>query len=387
MLDAYQALHDVADGEKDWSLKDVRTASLMLGYKPKGEATAKKVAKAALDKIGQVAPVVVRTYIRKMLMRYDRSPASVVKHELKVACWALRENYGGSCAVLAGRIRNALGYAGSGSDTDTSGSSSGTETDTDTDTDDDGKIEIAKPARPSDFKVSKKERYNSEVDSFVVIGNDALHTLEDKARARMKRISDKQPSAEQKEAALAKVHAPPVRSLCGNQIVTPRDSSSMRSLLSHPSHLQPEYLGIVEPGADYGNIERMVSPEQMRKMIMADAAKWTQHTLPGAFEGFFEPIPGRTKGYRVKPYCVLHIDHVIPACFGGYDHPRNYCLMSGALNSSFQTLVDEKMALLGRDKMSLVRRFMTAVAARVRPHVDEAIRFVVRNDKIVGYRV
>ena len=148
-----------------------------------------------------------------------------------------------------------------------------------------------------------------------------------------------------------------------------------------PAHrpLQPVYLGEF---ARYGNVRKQVSAAVMRRMIMDDAATWTPSTVPDLLEPYFEPIPERAKGYRVKPYHAFDIDHIIPKCYGGVDHPRNYCVMASSLNRSFRSLMDEKVALLGRHNMLAVRRFIANVGEQAAAHMDAFISAAVEKDMI-----
>ena len=52
------------------------------------------------------------------------------------------------------------------------------------------------------------------------------------------------------------------------------------------------------------------------------------------------------------------VDHVLPCKLGGYDHPRNYCIIPKELNRAFTTHLDQKFVFYGRHIMEQVSEFL-----------------------------
>ena len=56
---------------------------------------------------------------------------------------------------------------------------------------------------------------------------------------------------------------------------------------------------------------------------------------------------------------AFHIDHIIPNSLGGVDHPRNYFLLCGSINSSFNKwFTNEKVCYIGTKVCRSAQNFM-----------------------------
>lgn len=148
--------------------------------------------------------------------------------------------------------------------------------------------------------------------------------------------------------------------------------------------LTEEEMECVQLGAVYlGHIYhtgRDLTSSQMLELIKLDAQTWTaEKHATHPLKKFFVPRPAG--GYKIKPGFNLHVDHLIPAAWGGIDHPRNYAIMSAALNMAFGNrfeLALEKVSLLpvqhrravvafARDAKRAMKSAMRAFLAELKP--------------------
>lgn len=153
---------------------------------------------------------------------------------------------------------------------------------------------------------------------------DADDKLILKAKARCDRlIADKHRAGAAAEAELIQ--------LCLSKVVYLGE-------VSHPSR----------PELNYRSMTRTISSSRMNELIRTHAKTWTnadfQHMHQ--FHRFFEPIPSRS-GFQLRAGFKLDVDHILPAAWGGVDHPRNYVFIASSINRSFGDDVDAKMGLLG----------------------------------------
>lgn len=140
--------------------------------------------------------------------------------------------------------------------------------------------------------------------------------------------------------------------------------------------LQPVYLGAFN---GYGNTQDFVTTAQMMKRLQADARTWTkghyEQFVPAKLRAYFEPLPGgKTTGYGLRLGVEADVDHILPAAWGGLDHPRNYVLMPSSLNRSLKDLVDPKVGFLSNTELRAVQRFAQFMREQTLAAREEAIR-------------
>jgi hypothetical protein len=147
----------------------------------------------------------------------------------------------------------------------------------------------------------------------------------------------------------------------------------------------PVYLGRVidKEGSDYdyANIIGDVKTADMKKMLVAHAKQWSQKKLEQlGLQDFFKRSEDG-KGFVEAERNLISIDHIVPVSFGGYDHPRNYILMTQSVNSSYQDKnLDEKVALIGKVELRRLKLWLQEMHKLQSNARTEAYRRMKRRD-------
>lgn len=148
-----------------------------------------------------------------------------------------------------------------------------------------------------------------------------------------------------------------------------RQNPHLKECLEVHLKVKPVYLG------EHYHAERTVTSTQMLNWILLEAKGWTDSAWKDhPCKEFFEKRPSG-EGYHKRAGFMLSVDHVIPASWGGLDHPRNYMLMAKSLNSSYADRnLAEKLALLRRGQQVLVRAFATTAKREAKPLIDKWLK-------------
>mmetsp|Transcript_7935 Transcript_7935/g.20338 ORF Transcript_7935/g.20338 Transcript_7935/m.20338 type:complete len:147 (-) Transcript_7935:137-577(-) len=104
---------------------------------------------------------------------------------------------------------------------------------------------------------------------------------------------------------------------------------------------------------------------------------------------YFEPRPGG--GYKPKTIAIegergrvkmYDIDHVVPSCWGGLDHPRNYVIMHRSMNRSLrECMPEDKMAYLKKRDKGILRKVAGFVHDVLKsPAVQKAVKLYVETE-------
>jgi len=155
-------------------------------------------------------------------------------------------------------------------------------------------------------------------------------------------------------------------------------------------HVDPVYLGFCET---FKNMQQY--PVTSGKLSTEIEAVF-KHMGPAQFRchelrDFFTPNPKGTGGYVPKKVSVkgekgkvkmYDIDHVVPKCWGGLDHPRNYVVMHRSLNRSFRELMpQDKMQYIQRNNKTILRKVAQFVKeVNSSGQVEAAIKNYIEND-------
>lgn len=137
-------------------------------------------------------------------------------------------------------------------------------------------------------------------------------------------------------------------------------------------NLKPVYLGDIPA---YSSMPKTISSSKMRAQIEEDAKSWTaQEYEHSPLKPFFEARNPQYGGYILRVRFDVAVDHLVPVCHGGIDHPRNYAFMSHSLNSSFGCRVDEKFCDVSPAVRRKVHDFARQARLAVAPALNEWLR-------------
>ena len=156
------------------------------------------------------------------------------------------------------------------------------------------------------------------------------------------------------------------------------DERKQRLIAKHPKEAECIEYGAVWLGwcgdtnedDDWANWKKQISSGQMHKLIEERAKNWTDEThIHHPLKDFFEKN-GTKGGYKVKAGWEFDVDHIWPKSSGGWDHPRNYAIMSSVLNGSFyDNVYDEKMALFDTQVVRQIHKQRLLMETRVREEI------------------
>ena len=132
---------------------------------------------------------------------------------------------------------------------------------------------------------------------------------------------------------------------------------------------------------DYANYAEEISLATMKKRLLNHALEWNWDQLEKfRLQNFFKPNPDG-KGYVEAERELISIDHIIPQSFGGYDHPRNYIIMTKSLNSSYKdTSLDEKLSLIGKPETRKLKMWLQSMHQKQRAIVKKALQEMTRRE-------
>jgi hypothetical protein len=148
----------------------------------------------------------------------------------------------------------------------------------------------------------------------------------------------------------------------------------------------PVYMGAMfdKEGSDfdYANYRKEVRNVDMRKLLVSHARKWTHDQIEKfQLETYFKAAEDGRGGFVEAERDLFSIDHIIPQSFGGYDHPRNYIIMTKSLNSSYKdTSLDEKLSLIGRAETRKLKLWLQEMHQKQRAAVNQALQQMSRRD-------
>jgi hypothetical protein len=133
---------------------------------------------------------------------------------------------------------------------------------------------------------------------------------------------------------------------------------------------------------DYANYREEVSLATIKTRLLNHARSWTVDQVHKfQLDFFLKPAPDG-KGFVEAERELITIDHILPQSFGGYDHPRNYIIMTKLLNSSLykDTALDEKLSLIGKSETRKLKLWLQDMHQKQRAAVKLALQQMARRE-------